>query len=84
MIAVLADVGAAMEKPVTFQQRYVQSTAEGGVVADRCVHTFEAAIQLLGAWLSGSATPLHQQPSLMRLDSRVRYGVSDARCATAS
>jgi len=36
VIMALADVGAAMDAPVSFQQRFVRSAGEGGVVADRC------------------------------------------------
>jgi hypothetical protein len=36
LIVALADVGAAMEAPVTYKARFVFSPQEGGVVADRC------------------------------------------------
>jgi hypothetical protein len=35
MIMTLPDVGAGMDAPVSYQLRYVNSTEEGGVVADR-------------------------------------------------
>eukprot|EP00983_Pelagomonas_calceolata_P058018 1145328-Pelagomonas_calceolata.AAC.3 len=37
MIVALADVGAAMERPLVYQSRFVYSAEEGGVVADRIV-----------------------------------------------
>jgi hypothetical protein len=36
MVMTLADVGAGMEAPVSYQQRFVVDEQQGGVVADRC------------------------------------------------
>lgn len=35
MVVTLADVGAGMEAPVTYLQRFVSSKEQGGIVADR-------------------------------------------------
>jgi hypothetical protein len=35
MVMTLADVGAGMEAPVSYQLRFMNSEEEGGVVADR-------------------------------------------------
>lgn len=37
IISALPDVGAAMDKKLTYQQRFAMSSEEGGIVADRYV-----------------------------------------------
>jgi len=48
MIVALADVGAAMERPLVYQSRFVYSAEEGGVVADRPFNITQQADALLG------------------------------------
>jgi hypothetical protein len=56
MIAALSDVGAAMDQPVMWNMRFVQSTQEGGVVADRYVAAYTAAVfGCMAAWLHMTA-----------------------------
>ncbi|KAF5828958.1 hypothetical protein DUNSADRAFT_16755 [Dunaliella salina] len=48
MIVALADVGAAMERPLVYQSRFLYSAEEGGVVADRPFNIKQQADALLG------------------------------------
>jgi hypothetical protein len=59
-------LGAGMEAPVVYQQRFVRSAEEGGVVADRWVDTFVT-------WYSLPVQALCNDSSTGRKDCKIGW-----------